>query len=590
MRVWSSHGQIRAPRSSRAIPWLTGLVLLAVSAGTLAGLPGRALAQGAAATRDEGQRIQQERARDALRERARKARPGLDIEIGKQEPDRADTRCFVVHRIDVEGITQLDESAVARIIASYRGRCLGVGAVNSLVERLNRLYVDKGLITSRAYIPEQDISTGVLRLVVIEGFIEAIRYREIRDGKVVEGPRSIIVTSMPTGAGRLLQLREIEQGLDQINRVPSSKATLDIKPGSKPGASVLEITNRVEDTVRGQVRYDYTHYDTVRLKRIGVSLRADNLLRLNDSWSLDYSGTQTSNALSYQASMPFRYLTMTSAASYSEQVSQLTSTSELFTQTASGSLSSTYLIHRDSKTKLFVEGGFTYRWKYRYINATTLSPQRLSIARIGGRIEYFPKGAYFSLAVGGHRGLRLLGANVDEDLTDDMPRAQFAKLDATGIIYAALGRGITLYAIAYGQYAPHALYAAEQLSIGGTTSVRGFGQAAAAGERGAYAQAELSLPLEPAADWVEKAAADSQPLAGLLRRTRLYLFADSGITYDIANEATGEMMSAGVGLRFNHEWGNVNVSAARPIAWAGSGLAQDPEGLEVNVTISVKPF
>ncbi len=84
---------------------------------------------------------------------------------GKGAPAAADAsgddeRCFEIRRIELEGAGHLDESARRQLLAPYQGRCLGVGQLNALLKAVTDHYLDRGYVTTRAYLPQQDLASG----------------------------------------------------------------------------------------------------------------------------------------------------------------------------------------------------------------------------------------------------------------------------------------------------------------------------------------------------------------------------------------------------------------------------------------------
>ncbi|WP_163467767.1 ShlB/FhaC/HecB family hemolysin secretion/activation protein, partial [Klebsiella michiganensis] len=55
------------------------------------------------------------------------------------------------------------------------GRCLGGKGINLLMAQLQNILIDRGYITSRILAPQQDLKSGVLRLVVMPGYIREAR-------------------------------------------------------------------------------------------------------------------------------------------------------------------------------------------------------------------------------------------------------------------------------------------------------------------------------------------------------------------------------------------------------------------------------
>src|SRR3546814_18044191 len=112
--------------------------------------------------------------------------------------------------------------------------CVEVDEIGRLLGEVTKAYIDRGYATTRAYLPEQDLSSGRLRIEVVEGRISRIEV----DGSGVFVPGAFLYPD-----GDRLNLRRLEQGLDQINRLSSNNATLDIQPGDRPGERVVVIHN-----------------------------------------------------------------------------------------------------------------------------------------------------------------------------------------------------------------------------------------------------------------------------------------------------------------------------------------------------------
>ncbi|WP_350307981.1 POTRA domain-containing protein, partial [Photorhabdus viridis] len=69
----------------------------------------------------------------------------------------------------------------------------------------------------------QDLSSGTLMITVNEGKIESISLDD-------ETPRSLKM-AFPGMIGKTLNLRDIEQGMERLNRLPSQQVAIDIQPG-----------------------------------------------------------------------------------------------------------------------------------------------------------------------------------------------------------------------------------------------------------------------------------------------------------------------------------------------------------------------
>ena len=150
----------------------------------------------------------------------------------------ADTRCFPIKNIELKGADSLPASDRERLLKPYIGQCLGVAQLNELLKAITDYYLGKGRVTSRAYLPQQDLSSGYLQVLVVEGKLEALKSAE---GSTVTERE--LAMAFPGRVGEALNLREIEQLVDQLNRLPSKQAQMELTPGSQVGGSDVVVKN-----------------------------------------------------------------------------------------------------------------------------------------------------------------------------------------------------------------------------------------------------------------------------------------------------------------------------------------------------------
>lgn len=202
--------------------------------GVVASCAGSAGAQVGSVADQEQARIRAER--QAAERASREAAPvvSLSREASPIGPFPIETPCFPVGDVVVENIDREALRWVEGFAARYVGRCVGVQALSYIVRDLQAAFIERGLVTTRAGLPEQDLATGTLRIVVVPGVVEDIR---INRG---DNPR-VWVRATPVGRGDLLDLRALEQGLEQLRSVPGRTATVDILPGDTPGGSILDV-------------------------------------------------------------------------------------------------------------------------------------------------------------------------------------------------------------------------------------------------------------------------------------------------------------------------------------------------------------
>ncbi|NSY71838.1 ShlB/FhaC/HecB family hemolysin secretion/activation protein, partial [Agrobacterium tumefaciens] len=183
--------------------------VIALFAGLIAS--GQATAQSPA---DDFSRRQEQQKQLQRLENLKQVTPANAISGAARAP-RGDAKsagpCFDISRVEIEGATRLSAIDLGKVTRRYDSRCIGVADITTLLKAITDLYLDKGFVTSRAYVPPQDIAgTRLLRLVVVEGTISDIYL----NGHPV-ARNGAFATAFPGVKGEVANIRDIEQGLDQ---------------------------------------------------------------------------------------------------------------------------------------------------------------------------------------------------------------------------------------------------------------------------------------------------------------------------------------------------------------------------------------
>jgi len=142
--------------------------------------------------------------------------------------------CRVIQTIRLEGHPDAMGAQPQDVLSAYLGQCLITEEINALLGDLNRWYQRKGWTTTRVYAAEQDINGGELVLRVVAGRIEGYRY-------IDKAGDDRLTYAFPQEQEGYLNLRDLEQGLENLNRVPSQEAKFQLYPGNEPGTSVVVV-------------------------------------------------------------------------------------------------------------------------------------------------------------------------------------------------------------------------------------------------------------------------------------------------------------------------------------------------------------
>lgn len=472
----------------------------------------------------------------------------------KEQGIPVETPCFDIKSIVLKGNSLLSRSDIEHIVQPYKDRCLGKSAVNQLMGKLTNVYIDNGYITSRVYIPPQDLKRGILEFIVIEGTLEnfSINNNSAED-------RRKLWWAMPPQRGEFLSITEIEQGIDQINRVPSANAKMKLWPGSETGSTHIQVLNETNDEFRGNIEWNNEGQASTGKQKIRLGLDADNLLGINDSWGFNFIGSKDTNAVTLNNSFPFRSWTFNLSHSYSEYLNILPGNTDLFGQSNTSTLATEYLIYRNGKRKIQWINNLTVRRSERHLLGVTLTPQKLVPLRTALSLSENLSWGFYSFETGLVHGTKLFGASKDpSNAQKDVPRAQFTKLDGRFTLVVPTNHFSYQTTLAY-QLTDDLLYSSEQIHIGDKSTVRGFETTAASGEKGFYWRNDFNLSTASLL-----AAFDLNKSAPWLRYGSLFTFVDFGLVEAKLERRGKRAAGSGLGLRINYK----DVSAS--ITWSKS--------------------
>lgn len=489
-----------------------------------------------------------------------------------------DERCWPLSGTRIGGVTLIDKDKLNARIKPLLAPCMGVGQINHLLATITALYVEKGYIASRPYLSSAPAAGQSLDILVDEGYIESI---ELADQSL---PVSL-GGAFPGMLGKPLNLRDLEQGLDQLNRLRSLDLTADIAPGSQPGASKIILRSRTSGQSRWALGAGFDNLGSASTgrDRDTLSLTLDSPLELNDLLSLSASDTlnqgdrYSRNASLYYA-IPYGYWTFSTFASHAEyrapfKLSTLTFHSTGITDQLS--LRADRVLWRDQSHQLSANLQLAHKDVDSYLEKVRLGIQSptLTVAEAGLNLFWLDR-AVWNLDVNYAQGLSGFGADDDADRqVKNLPKAQFRKYRAglsqwrNGQLGAQAWQWQSQLNV---QYSPDPLPAIEQLLGTDDSAVRGYRVSSASGASGAIWRNTLRLPLRT------DLPVQLTPRVGL---DHGWIKADHG--------ASGQRLS-GASIGLNLGWKNlqVDVDYQRSLQ-TPTGLHHEPETWLMRVGLQI---
>ncbi|UXY10991.1 ShlB/FhaC/HecB family hemolysin secretion/activation protein [Kosakonia sp. ML.JS2a] len=482
--------------------------------------------------------------------------------------------CFAIHTITLSGVTLISAKAQQKLTAPWQNRCLDMAKITELTAAISDWYISRGYITSRAFLTEQDLSQGELRLVVLEGKLRHIRL----DG---DSPRMLKMV-FPGLEGKVLNLRDIEQGMEQINRLRSNPVQIEIIPDSEPGYSSVNLTATPEFPLSASVSLDNSGQKSTGENQLNGSLGGNNLLGVADKWFV--SGGRSSDfatgydAQSFQAgvSVPWGYSLLDYSYAWSNYRTTLINMGYPWISTGDTKthrLNLSRVVFRNGDIKTALSAGITQRSSRNWLNDAPLTSSTRNLSSLQLGVSHTQKilGGVATFNPAYSHGTPWFNAETDEDKTGDVPRAQFRKWSLSASFQRPVTRDLLWLTSLYGQWSPDRLYGSERLTLGGESSVRGFKEQYISGDNGGYWRNELNYALFtlPVLGQISATVALD---GGWLEKDRLDRY------------ASGTVWGASAGLGSAGRWFASQLSAGTPLHypdWLG------PDHVSINWRVAV---
>ena len=444
------------------------------------------------------------------------------------------------------------------IARDYEGRELSLKEINEAVGKMNHELMQRGFSTSRVVIPEQNLSEGTLRLVLQIGRIHAVRFAEDSDTLYT-------YNLFPFREGDVLNVRDIEQSIEQAKRLPSQDISVQLLPSDQPQRTDVVLTVKRGKNFYGTISVDDSGLEDTGKLQWYTSVGIDQIFQRNDILrvGMNLDGAQDGYAKGtrgHNISYTIPYGAHTFTFSYQRSKYHQTVESRPYDFISAGDTNiSTFswdvVLHRSSSTKTSMDIRLKKRNSHSFINDVELPIQAMHQTSLevgyAERLYIDRDTLYFRLA---HRfGLGWLGAQKEKPYAD-APKTLYRMwlLDADFVHpFEFCHRPTTLTTSFHGQWTMDdmRLYGVDMISMGNRYTVRGFdGEVTLMGTNGWYLRNELSTQFPK-------------------QKAELYLGLDVGAVYGYGTEVYNGHAIAGaaIGLRGAVDTLSYDVFAAAPI-------------------------
>ena len=506
-----------------------------------------------------------------------------------ETPEGDTSEQITVNQFEFIGNTAFSDEKLAEVTAEFTNRPITFAELLNARTAVTQLYVNNGYATSGAFIPPQPLTQDTVTIEIVEGGLEEIQVnglRRLRPGYVRS--RIAVANPKPLNVPHLLESLRLLQLDPLIENVSAELST-----GSGPGTSLVIVDVIEANTWSYQLFANNGRSPSVGSFRRGASITQANLLGFGDGATLSYTNTDGSDEIEFNYTLPVNPRNGTVSFSFSNTSSEIIEDPFNLLDIQSDSTSFDLTFRQpllETPTKEFALGLTASRRNTQTVFLEDVVGERVGFPSLGadedGEIrvsalrffqEWTQRGAseVFALRSQFNLGLGIFDATVNDDEPDSLffswrGQAQWVRLLAPDTLLVLRGDL---------QLAAQDLLPVEQIGLGGLGSVRGYRQDIRLTDNGAFASAEVRVPILRIPEW-----------DGILQVTP---FVDVGTTWnngDIDDPDPSSLASLGLGLQWQQgdritarlDWGIPLISVdSEDDTWQENG---------VYFSITINPF
>lgn len=480
---------------------------------------------------------------------------------------------------------------VGETLNAYIGTPVSLASLDIMVKDVIRAYRDSGRPVVDVLLPEQDITPGVVQLVVIEGQLSRIRVEGV-DAEYEDYLRR----QMSIEKGDQIRTKQIQQDLNWLNKSPYRKVDLIYAPGYEFGET--DIILRVVDANPFWYYFGYENSGTELLgeDRFVMGFNWGNLFGPDHGLSYQLTAdaefdSVLGHSLVYQGGLPWRHW-LTLLGSYVSVESEIPAGGGDFVNSGGESLQASARYGIPISAPAGQTREFTLGFDFKSSNNNLIFG---GLGVFDTTTEIFQFMAGYDWMIADRTGVTRFDVrgfyspgdwtaqNSDETFEEARPGS------TADYLYASLGlerqqRLPEEWSARFrgqGQISTANLQASEQLGAGGYDSVRGFEQRVIRGDEGFFASAELFTPsvsLSRIMNWEN----ESDDL-------RFLTFFDYAMLSNVdrleGEPNQREIASWGLGLRWRYsDWFRLRLDYGFPVSTENTPFVDDNGRIHIGAT------
>lgn len=411
-----------------------------------------------------------------------------------------------VKSINIKGNTIFSNSELKKIVGSVEGKTVSLERLFQIRNEIEQFYLDRGYISSGAFLPRQKLEDGIITIRVIEGSLNAIEIEGLF------GLSEKYVKARLPELDKPLKITDLAQALKRLEQDPLIKKIGGELTELEPGSNLLSLVIEENKPIQTQLKFTNAFSPTIGSFGGSATVLHQNLVGFGDRASVDYTRTEGLERYGVGYSIPFNSSGGRVSFDYdnadSELIEKVISAFDIQADFEGYKLFIQQPVIRNEAEELTFSLGLeklrseTFVAKdisFPFVDGLEDGVSRITPLRLG--TEYTRRGNNSLIAAKSqfNVGLNILDATsndagIDGSFWSWQGNVQWIKaFDSDG---DWLFRTSLLT-----QQTPDELLPLEQLTVGGLGSVRGYRQNLIVGDNGVVAIAEGQLPVIISPKW-----------------------------------------------------------------------------------------
>jgi hemolysin activation/secretion protein len=403
----------------------------------------------------------------------------------------------LVQGFKISGNSVIVTDELQAMLAKFVGKRLSFSELQDATVAIADYYQSKGF-SARAFLPPQQVSDGIVEIIILEGKLSAIEI-EAETVKRLSPTRakSIIEKSHPIG--NTLDLGKLERGLMLLSDTPGITSASSLVAGDSAGDSKLKVKVQDASLLDGSLSYANSGSKSTGTNQLTLSAGINSPMSMGDQATVQAMKTMGLSYSKLGYTLPLGYSGFRLGANISDMSYKTLQGQAPADGTArTVGLTTSYPIIRSSAQNLTISINADKKLYTNSSSGTKISEKSINAiaSTLGGSMFDSLGQTQASLTLtNGKLDLSKLSSDLIADEAGANANGKYSKLNITATRYQAITDDVSVLLTANVQIANKNLDSGEKLYLGGSTGIRAYPSSEAGGDSGYTLTAEVTKSL-----------------------------------------------------------------------------------------------